>query len=130
MTPAENSTVNASIGDSEKPEYNGTEMEEAKLTNEGGDKKKGDEESDVGDDEMSGSYADEEPSTVDMAEKNEQQVRKSLLFACLSACGLIFVMQLIGRLMGRCASSDDAGADDAVAAGREATNAAANNQAV
>ena len=86
-------------------------------------------------DEMSGSFQDDEPSTVDLAEKREQQVKQSLLFAFLSAIGMIFCMNMIGRLIERCSRSggEDTGADDAVqavAAGQDYAANTANSQAM
>jgi len=49
-------------------------------------------------DELSTSEHSEGASTVDLAEKREQQVRRSLCFAILSACGLIALLQVVGWL--------------------------------
>ena len=78
-------------------------------------------------DDLSDSQEDDEASTIDMAEENEKKVRKSLLFAILSACGLLLCIQLIGRLLARCTSSGGDGADEIVAAGRESMAVTATN---
>ena len=77
------------------------------------------------DDPLSSSEHSEGASTVDMAEENEKKVRRSLLVAILSVCGLLVCMQVVGRLLARLyggAEEEDAAAmatDEAVGAARE-----------
>ncbi|CAB9517115.1 Calcium-binding EGF domain [Seminavis robusta] len=82
-----------------------------------------DEESQNQESQMSDSQQDE-PSTVDMAEAKEKQVRSSLLFAILSACGMLFCMKMISKLVNRLKGGDDdvPGADEVA---QEAAEAAA-----
>jgi len=76
------------------------------------------------DDQVSTSEHSEGASTVDIAEQREQQTRKSLCFAILSALGLVFLMSLIGSLMEKFSKSNNV-EDDLVEAGAdEAVNAA------
>jgi cobalamin biosynthesis protein CobT len=128
--------MQANIVDSENPTYDEAELEDVQLDEE---KKKDSKEEDIEsdeeegsdkreEDEMSASFQDEEASTVDLAEKREQEVRKSLLFALLTAVGMVFCFNMIGRLIERFSRSEDTGADEVVAAGQGGVDAA-NNQA-
>ena len=47
---------------------------------------------------LSDSVQEDDVSTVDLAEEREKQVRKTLLSAILSAIGVIFCMQMIGKI--------------------------------
>ena len=141
------SSMKANIGATGNPGYDEAEMEEVKLDDDEDDKPKkskkdsndpdlesdGENANEKDEDEMSASFNDDDdPSTVDLAEKREQEVRKSLLFAILTACGMIFCMNMIGRLIDRCSRSEDTGADDANAlvSGQDyATNTASNQAA-
>ena len=56
-------------------------------------------EDDDEEDQLSSSEHSEGASTVDKAEENEKKVRMSLLFAILSACGMIAIGSQMGKLM-------------------------------
>lgn len=74
---------------------------------------------------VSASEQSEGASTIDEAERMEQQVRKTLLFACLSALGIVFLGTLISRLIGKCfRGSSDSGEIAADLAGGTARDAA------
>ena len=66
-----------------------------------GRKRKGGEDNNDEGSQMSDSVMDEDASKVDLAEKREQQVRRTLLFSILTACGMIFCIKMIGRLIER-----------------------------
>lgn len=51
--------------------------------------------------QMSDSVQEDDASTVDLAEEKEKQVKKTLLFAILSAVGLVFCMKMMGKLLAR-----------------------------
>jgi hypothetical protein len=69
------------------------------------------------DDDLSASHCDDSVTTIDIEEVREKQVRRSLLFAILTACGQMFCISMIGKLI-QCfsRSSDDGGAEVDVAA--------------
>eukprot|EP00797_Seminavis_robusta_P006821 Sro145_g067370.1 Hemolysin-type calcium-binding repeat (2 copies) (1021) ;mRNA; r:75230-78627 len=84
------------------------------------------------DSQLSDSCRDEdETSSADTAEAKEQQVRQSLFFAILSACGLLFCMKLMTRLVNRCTERgnddvpgvDEAAEEAAVEVGNQAASA-------
>lgn len=62
---------------------------------------------------LSDSFCQDSISSIDMAEKREQEVRHSLLFAILSACGIMFVMKIIKLIISKCAGGHNGGADHA-----------------
>ena len=134
----ETDIVNASMEEASNTAGPIGELQEVDLAEkEHGDDEKGVSEEDIiGDDhsEMSASFCDDEASSVlDKAERDERQVRKSLFFAILSACGMMFCMSMIQKVIARFANTDDSAAvldaDDVVAAGREAAQATATTTA-
>ena len=70
--------------------------------------------------ELSGSEQDEEASAVDWAEQKEKEVRRTLLFAFLSAIGMIFLIKLIGKLIERCTGNMETEAEGATEAANQA----------
>ena len=96
-----------------KGEYNGEEK---------------DDDDDDDDDEFSESFDQEDDSTVDQADKREQEVRRTLLFAILSACGMIFCMGLVGKVLARFRSISHE-ADEPAAFTRDAVVGNASNAA-
>ena len=60
-------------------------------------------------DDASDSWQEEKLTAEEKAEKREQEVKKSLCWAILSACGLIFVMTLVSKLLQRFQSNDAGG---------------------
>jgi Na+-transporting methylmalonyl-CoA/oxaloacetate decarboxylase gamma subunit len=87
------------------------------------------------DDAMSDSIQDgDDGSTVDLAEEREKQIRTSLFFAFLSAVGMIFFMNLIGKIVAKFTGKNDTSdtdvvhnvveGEDAVAVGRTSLKAA------
>jgi hypothetical protein len=73
---------------------------------------------------ISTSEIDEGASTVDEAELREQQVRRTLLFALLSALGIVALGNLLSRWIGRCfRGSNDTGEAAADLAGETAGDA-------
>lgn len=71
--------------------------------------------------DVSESEADEALTAEEKAEKTERQVRKMLCISILSACGMLFLISLISKLIQRLSSSDYTGEDEFVnAAGANA----------
>lgn len=69
-----------------------------------GDEELDEENSDMGapvEDDLSASYKAEDESSIDLVEKKEKEIRYSLLFCILSACGMLFCMNMIGKLLAR-----------------------------
>ena len=106
-----------------------TKQEEGSLASDDGDKNEAAS-------NLSGSFQDDDASTVDLAEEREKKVRRSLLFAILSVCGLLFCMQMMGRVLEKFSKSSsevdgndvvEMAADEVAAAAREGAigNAAA-----
>lgn len=78
-------------------------------------KKKEEAQPEVFEDEMeeqSVSEAEEELSAEEKAEQKEKEVRKTLFWAVLNACGLIFLITLISKLCQRFSDADYAGEDE------------------
>ena len=53
-------------------------------------------------------------STIDVAEENEKRTRRSLLFAILSACGMILCFQLIQKLISRFSRNEPEDVQEAI----------------
>ena len=49
---------------------------------------------------------------LDKAQKDEQQVRKTLFWALLSACGMVFAMSLLQKLMARVMNNNNSSGED------------------
>lgn len=108
--------------DIDHPSFHRDDLEEVALTT-GYDRKKkkpdddldfdedsSESEQEDDDDELSGSFRDDEHSVIDIADETEKRVKKTLFYAILNACGMIFLITLIGRLVERCSgqgSSND-----------------------
>ena len=115
--------------DATEVELEDVEMEDVERDSEPKQGKKGKDEDDDDegteeDDAISMSEDDEGPSSVDAAERKERQVRRTLLFALLSAVGIIAIGTLLSRWIGKCLSRNADGGDVAEEIGETAGDAA------